>query len=94
MGRQIVVNLHKPQRNNAVKPDIGDVLDSLLISIGIDFSNQRRSLALLKRRENATANFGRILLANVSFLNAVLISSLGNLLVKELMPIYGKFLNI
>ena len=94
VGGQIVIDLHKPKRNNAVKPDIGDALDSLRIAIGIDFSNQCRSLALLKRGENATANFGSIRLADVSFFNAVLISSLGNLLIKELMPVHGKLLNL
>ena len=94
VGGQIVIDLHKPKRNNAVEPDIGDTLDSLRITIGIDFSNQCCPLALLKRGENATANFGSIRLADVSFLNAVLISSLGNLLVKELMPVHGKLLNL
>ena len=81
MGGQIVIDLHKPKRNNAVEPDIGDALNGLLVAIGIDFCNQRRSLAFLKRRENATANFGCIRLADVFFLYAVLIRSLGNLLV-------------
>ena len=94
MGGQIVIDLHKPKRNNAVEPDIGDALNGLLVAIGIDFSNQCRSLALLKRGENATTNFGSIRLADVSFFNAVLISSLGNLLVKELMPVHGKLLNL
>ena len=94
VGGQIVVDFHKPKRNNAVKPDIGDTLDSLRIAIGIDFGNQCRPLALLKRGENTTTDFGSIRLADISFLNAVLISSLGNLLVKELMPVHGKLLNL
>ena len=94
MGGQIVIDLHKTKRNNAVKPDIGDTLNGLRIAIGIDFSNQCRSLALLKRGENASANFGSTRLADVAFFNAVLISSLGNLLVKELMPFHGKLLNL
>ena len=94
VGGQIVIDLHKAQCDNAVEPDIGDTLNGLLIAIGVDFSNQCRSLALLKWGENASANFGSVRLADVSFFNAVLISSLGNLLVKELMPVHGKLLNL
>ena len=59
-GGQIPVDLHKTQSNKAVEPGVGNLLDCLLVAIGMDSLNQRPALFYFVRRQHNAIHAGSI----------------------------------
>ena len=90
---QVVVDLHIPQGDEAVKPGVGHFLHHLVIALGLDLPHQLPALALLLGGQGHTVDGNGVFFPITVLGDTVLIGPLGHLLHERGTGPHGKFLD-